>query len=226
MAADYACNETVLDVIVKLDDNDKPEAVNLSKDRIYGNETSSYSAVEGGWFSGDKETFSDLRNETFDSNNRYYAAEYINGYLIAQSASTGSLELVTPSGTYWKTQTLVKQSTKAGEAGSWVLYDMALDYSGKYAKALDPYESTNGTDTLFALGWAYKGDNDNDGHDDGYNCLYRIWTSKWNGQWFVDEIGKITERRCPGRYRRLHRRDRLRERGELRRYQRHSVHGL
>ena len=69
---------------------------------------------------------------------------------------------------------------------------MALDYSGKYAKALDPYESTNGTDTLFALGWAYKGDNDKDGHDDGYNCLYRIWTSKWNGQWFVDEIGKIT----------------------------------
>ena len=192
VAADYACNETVLDVIVKLDDNDKPEAVNLSKDRIYGNETSSNSAVEGGWFSGDKETFSDLRNETFDSNNRYYAAEYINGYLIAQSASTGSLELVTPSGTYWKTQTLVTQSTKAGEAGSWVLYDMALDYSGKYAEALDPYESTNGTDTLFALGWAYKGDNDKDGHDDGYNCLYRIWTSKWNGQWFVDEIGKIT----------------------------------
>ena len=119
VAADYACNETVLDVIVKLDDNDKPEAVNLSKDRIYGNETSSNSAVEGGWFSGDKETFSDLRNETFDSNNRYYAAEYINGYLLAQSASTGSLELVTPSGTYWKTQTLVTQSTKAGEAGSY-----------------------------------------------------------------------------------------------------------
>ena len=77
----------------------------------------------------------------------YYAAESINGYLIAQSASTGNLELVTPSGTYWKTQTLVTQSTKAGEASSWVLYDMALDYSGKYAKALDPYESTNGTDT-------------------------------------------------------------------------------
>ena len=192
VAADYACNETVLDVIVKLDDNDKPEAVNLSKDRIYGNETSSDSAVEGGWFSGDKETFTDLRNETFDSGNRYYAAEYINGYLIAQSASTGNLELVTPSGTYWKTQTLVTQSSEIGDSGSWVFYDMALDYSGKYAEALDPYQSTNGTDTLFALGWAYKGDNDNDGHDDGYNCLYRIWTSKWNGQWFVDEIGQIT----------------------------------
>lgn len=192
VAADYACNETVLDVIVKLDDNDKPEAVNLSKDRIYGNETSSHSAVEGGWFSGDKETFTDLRNETFDSGNRYYAAEYINGYLIAQSASTGNLELVTPSGTYWKTQTLVTQSSEIGDSGSWAFYDMALDYSGKYAEALDPYQSTNGTDTLFALGWAYKGDNDNDGHDDGYNCLYRIWTSKWNGQWFVDEIGQIT----------------------------------
>lgn len=192
VAADYACNETVLDVIVKLDDNDKPEAVNLSKDRIYGNETSSDSAVEGGWFSGDKETFTDLRNETFDSGNRYYAAEYINGYLIAQSASTGNLELVTPSGTYWKTQTLVTQSSEIGDSGSWVFYDMALDYSGKYAEALDPYQSTNGTDTLFALSWAYKGDNDNDGHDDGYNCLYRIWTSKWNGQWFVDEIGQIT----------------------------------
>lgn len=192
MAADYACNETVLDVIVKLDDNDKPEAVNLSKDRIYGNETSSDSAVEGGWFSGDKETFTDLRNETFDSGNRYYAAEYINGYLIAQSASTGNLELVTPSGTYWKTQTLVTQSSEIGDSGSWVFYDMALDYSGKYAEALDPYQSTHGTDTLFALGWAYKGDNDNDGHDDGYNCLYRIWTSRWNGQWFVDEIGQIT----------------------------------
>ena len=191
IVADYACNETTVDALLALEDNDKPDAMTLSKDRIYGCETFTQAQVEPGWFSANIADLSDPRNETYDSSNRYYAAEYVNGYLIAQNANTGYLELVTPSGTYWKTQTLATQHGSVGDAGVWVLYDMALDYSGKYAAAVDPYQSTNGTDTLFAVGWAYKGDQDNDGHDDGYNALFRIWTSKWNGQWFVEEVAQI-----------------------------------
>lgn len=191
VAADYACNETLVDVNLKLKDNDKPDANALSKDRIYGCETFTQAAVEPGWFSASISDLSDPRNETYDDTNRYYSAEYVNGYLLAQNANTGALELVTPSGTYWKTQTLVSQYGSVGDSGVWVLYDMALDYSGEYADVLDPYQSTNGTDTLFAVGWAYKGDNNNDGKDDGYNALFRIWNSRWNGQWFVEEVAQI-----------------------------------
>lgn len=42
------------------------------------------------------------------------------------------------------------------------------------------------------MGWKYAGDNNNDGKDDGYNALFRIWMSRWNGSMFVDEIAPIT----------------------------------
>ena len=74
----------------------------------------------------------------------------------------------------------------------WVLYDMALDYSGQYAETLDPHQSHTGTDTLFAVGWQYEGDKDGDGKDDGQNTLFQIWMSKWNAQVFVDPIAPIT----------------------------------
>ena len=194
VAADYACNETVIDAYLNLGDHTGGESgpAALSKDRLYGCETYDAAAVEGGWFSVNKADFSDVRNETYDSANRYYSAEYVNGYLVAQNAGTGALELVTPSGTYWKTKTLVSQSGKVGDNGVWVLYDMAMDYSGTRSAKVDPYKSAAGTDVLFAVGWAYKGDGDNDGHDDGYNALYRIWSSKYNNQVFVDEVGPIT----------------------------------
>lgn len=194
VVADYACNETVIDAFLNLGDHTGGDTgpVALDSSRIYGCETYDAAAVEGGWFSANKTDLSDARNETFDSANRYYSAEYVNGYLIAQNAGTGSLELVTPSGTYWKTKTLVAQSGKVGENGVWVLYDMAMDYSDTRTALLDPLNSASGTDFLLAVGWAYKGDNNNDGKDDGYNALYKIWTSKWNNQVFVDEIGPIT----------------------------------
>ena len=62
----------------------------------------------------------------------------------------------------------------------WVLYDMALDYSDRGSEAHDPYEYAAGKDTLYAVGWKYAGDNNNDGKDDGYNALFRIWMSRWN----------------------------------------------
>ena len=93
--------------------------------------------VEGGWFSANRADLSDPKNETFDSTNRYYSAEYVNGYLLAQSAVTGDLMLVTPTSTYWNASTLVSQNgKKIGDQGVWVLYDMALDYSGQYAETL------------------------------------------------------------------------------------------
>lgn len=194
IAADYACNETEIEAYLNLGDqnNATPQPLPLDQDRLYGCETYDAAYVEGGWFSANKEDLSNPRNETFDSSNRYYAAEYVNGYLIAQNANTGALELVTPSGTYWRTQTLVSQHGSIGDAGVWVFYDMALDYSTTGSSALDYYGNWSGTDTLFALGWKYAGDNDNDGSDDGYNALFYIWTSKWSGDMYVDEVGPIT----------------------------------
>lgn len=193
--ADYACNETEFDAVLDLGEYSDmaPALKQLSKDRLYGCETFDAAVVEGGWFSANRADLSDPKNETFDSTNRYYSAEYVNGYLLAQSAVTGDLMLVTPTSTYWNASTLVSQNgKKIGDQGVWVLYDMALDYSGQYAETLDPYQSHTGTDTLFAVGWQYEGDKDGDGKDDGQNTLFQIWMSKWNAQVFVDPIAPIT----------------------------------
>lgn len=195
IVADYACNEFEMDASLDLGSlsDQLPARKELSKDRLYGCETFSGAAVESGWFSANRSDFSDARNETFDSAGRYYSAEYVNGYLIAQSAITGDLVLVTPASTHWRSTTLVSQNgASVGQAGVWVLYDMALDYSDRGSEIHDPYESAAGKDTLYAVGWKYAGDNNNDGKDDGYNALFRIWMSRWNGSMFVDEVAKIT----------------------------------
>lgn len=194
VVADYACNETEIDAVLDLGDHAvKPVKKQLDKDRLYGCETFSDAAVEVGWFSANKADMSDPRNETFDSTNYFYSAEYVNGYLIAQSATTGDLMLVTPSGSFWDTQVLISQDgKKPGEDGCWVLYDMALDYSDNGSEAHDKWGNAAGKDTLYAVAWKYGGDKDNDGHDDGYNVLYRIWFSQWNGSAMIDEVGPIT----------------------------------
>lgn len=195
VVADYACNETEIDAVLNPGDHklDNSTLAQLDKGRIYGCETFDLAVIEPGWFSANKEDLSDYRNETYDSTNRYYAAEYVNGYVIAQSAVTGDLMLVTPSGSYWGQQTLVSQNGKSvGENGVWVFYDMALDYSDKGSDIYDQWDSCLGKDTLYAVGWMYRGDNNGDGKDDGYNALFRIWVSKWNGSVFVDECAKIT----------------------------------
>ena len=125
-----------------------------------------------GWFSVDKVTFEDPRNETFDSSNRYYAAEFVNGYVIAQSAETGHLELITPSGSYWGSQVIAENRGQVGDPNVWVLYDMALDHSGTLSALYGENYNTSATDSLLAVGWLYRGDNDNDGKDDGYNALF------------------------------------------------------
>lgn len=98
VAADYACNETEIDAFLNLGEqnNARPEPQALSADRLYGCETFDGANIEAGWFSVNKADFSDWRNETFDSTNRYYAGEFVNGYIIAQNANTGHLELITP----------------------------------------------------------------------------------------------------------------------------------
>ena len=171
VVADYACNETEVDAYLNLGEqnNAVPKPQKLDSDRLYGSETFNSAAVEGGWFSVNKSDFSDPRNETFAASNRYYAAEFVNGYVIGQSALTGHLELITPSGSYWRTQTIV-ENRPVGSSNSWVFYDMALDHSGTLAAAYGVGQN----DGLFAVGWMYMGDNDGDGRDDGYNALFNV----------------------------------------------------
>lgn len=190
IVADYACNEREIDVTLNLGEhnNDLPTPVELSKDRLYGCETFDQAAVEAGWFSVGRSDYAEPKNETFDASNRYYSAEYVNGYLVAQSAVTGNLELVTPGGTYWSTLTLW-ENQKQGQDGCKVLYDMAMDYSGKTAKI---YNAESGKkDVLFGVGWSYKGDQDQNGKDDGYNALFRVVFNDW-GSVTVEECGRIT----------------------------------
>lgn len=175
IVADYACNETEVDVYLNLGEqnNAVPEPQALDPNRLYGSETFDSALVEGGWFSADKYTFADPRNETYDTASRYYSAEYVNGYIIGQNVNTGHLELITPSGSYWSTKVICENQGAVGERGVWVLYDMALDHSGTLAAAYG-VSGGFGSDALFATGWMYQGDNDNDGRDDGYNALFHI----------------------------------------------------
>lgn len=186
IVADYACNETELDVVLNLGDqnNVKPQPVDLSNDRLYGCETFDSAIIEAGWFSVDPNNFDDVRNETYDSTNRYYTAEYVNGYIIAQNANTGDLVMVTPSNTHWSQQTLLENNGQINDPNVWLFYDMALDHS-----ASEEYEGAK--DRLYAVGWIYKGDLNNDSHDDGYNALFEITMSE-DGYNNVNVIGRIT----------------------------------
>ena len=192
VVADYACNETEVDVYLNLGEqnNAVPEPQKLDSNRLYGSETFDSALVEGGWFSADKYSFADPKNETFDTFARYYSAEYVNGYIIGQNVNTGHLELITPSGTYWSTKVIAENPAQPGQNGCWVLYDMALDHSGTLAAAFDVNWGTNGNDALFATGWMYKGDNDNDGRDDGYNALFHIKFSS-DGYVTVNPIARL-----------------------------------
>ena len=190
IVADYACNENEIEVLLDLGEqnNAVPQPAKLDIGRLYGSETFDGAIIEPGWFSANKSDFSDARNETFNSANRYYAAEFVNGYLIAQSTTTGHLELITPNGSYWSSQVLAQNRGSIGDAGVWVLYDMALDHSGTLNAAYGVYADS--TDGLFAVGWQYEGDQDNDGHDDGYNALFAI-TFDSNGYVNVNPIGRF-----------------------------------
>ncbi len=192
VAADYACNETEIDAFLNLGEqnNARPEPQKLDSSRLYGCETFNSAIVEPGWFSAEKATFTDYRNETFDSTNRYYAAEFVNGYIVGQNANTGHLELITPSGTYWSSQVLLENNGAMGDPNVWSLYDMALDHSGTLAASYEVNWETDATDALLAVGWMYKGDNDDDGKDDGYNALFNIKFTNY-GAVTVQPIARI-----------------------------------
>ena len=193
IVADYACNETEVDVYLNLGDqnNAVPQPQALDPNRLYGSETFDSALVEAGWFSANKVDFSDPQNETFDTSNRYYSAEYVNGYIIAQSVLTGNLELITPSGSYWSSKVICQNNGSVGASNVWVLYDMALDHSGTLAASYGMNSwGTSASDGLFAVGWLYAGDLDNDSRDDGYNALFYIKFSD-DGNVNVETVGRI-----------------------------------
>lgn len=181
VVGDYAVNETEIEASLDLTAYNglTPGITKLDSDRLYGNETFDGAAVESGWFSVNKADFSDVRNETSNTSGIYYSAEFVNGYVVAQSALTGNLELLTPTNTYWKAQTLAENRGAVGEYGVWVLYDMALRYDAE------------GSDRLFATGWYYQGDQDGDGRDDGYNALFEINFTEY-GDVYVQSVGRFT----------------------------------
>lgn len=183
IVADYACNEYEIDVVLDYGEhaNDVVTVKPLDKERIYGSDPAGNGDVDVGWFSANKADMSDLKNETYDTTNYYYSAEYVNGNVIAQSAITGDLVLVQPRGTYWATTSLVSQAGKQiGDPNVWVIYDLALVHNAE------------GKDRLFGTGWYYEGDYDGDGKDDGANYIFEVSFSDWNGSVDVQRLGKVS----------------------------------
>ncbi len=192
--ADYACNELRVDVELNLgeDTNVGGTLTALDPNRLYGNETMNGAAVESGWFSALKEDMSGAKNETYDNTNVYISAEYINGYIVAQSYANGDVHLITPSGSYWKKQTIIDTNQdKLIYDGAKIIYDMALDHSGRYKANLDPYNNRmNGNDALLGVGWYYAGDLNGDGKDDGYSALFQVVFNPY-GQNSIETIGRF-----------------------------------
>ncbi len=190
VVADYACNETELDVVLDLGEltTVRPTIKDLDNDSFYACEIARVDAVAAGWIKANKFDLSGLSNENFDTTNLYYSAEYVNGYVIAQRTD-GDIVLLTPYSTYWDSRTLIENTSgEPGEEGTIVLYDMALDYVG-YEGADNNEHWWGGNDRLFAVGWQYT-DTDGDGTVDGYNALFEIMMTP-SGYSYIQEIGKI-----------------------------------
>ncbi len=177
LVADYACNETELDVVLDLGPmaGVKPQIKDLDNSRLYGCEIANIPDLARGWFSANIADMTDIRNETFDTTVVYYSAEYVNGYIIAQRADNGHIDLITPHNTYWETNTIWEQSAEPTKPGSVVFYDMALDHSGQETETW-----TGRTDSLYAVGWKYD-----DG--EGANTLFKLMINKQGYMW-VNEI--------------------------------------
>lgn len=136
IVADYACNELSTDVELDLGANADDNTFPLSKldgERLYAFESNGDSENQQGWYSANKTDLSDIKNITYTGASRYYSAEYVDGYIYAQT-TTGELVMISPRNSYWKENVLNTQSTV-------ILYDMAFDYS---------------TNTLYAVGWDYS----------------------------------------------------------------------
>ena len=141
--ADYACNETDVNVTLTGTEVENPTVQQLDPNRLYGNENITTGPVDLGWFSVGKD-LTGARNETF-STDTYFSGEYVNGYVVAQR-NNGDVVMLTPYGTYWNAQTIIPAAASAeGQSGFQTLYDMALQYNA------------DGPDRLFAVGWTYDG---------------------------------------------------------------------
>ncbi len=172
VVADYACNETEIDVSLDLGAmaDQKPAMQKLSSDRLYGCETFDRAAVEGGWFSASKADMARLPQRDVRQLEPLLFCR-VRQRLPRGPARNGRRgRAVTPYNTYfWGSQTLVTQPVKVGDSGFKVLYDMALDYSDKGKS-----DSDTVSNHLYAVGWNYEGDRDGDGKDDGSNALFQI----------------------------------------------------
>ncbi len=191
LVADFACNETEVDVLLDLGDmaGVKPQIKDLDNDRLYGCEIAIIPELGRGWFSADIEDMTDIRNETFDTTVVYYSAEYVNGYVIAQRADNGNIDLITPYNTYWDSKTLVEQYAEITEPGSYVLYDMALDHSGQTPADNGGYWYYRNTDILYAVGWNYQEREDG---SNGTNMLYRFCVNSYDGSIYVEDFAEVT----------------------------------
>ncbi len=178
VVADYACNETQLDVHLTGTDVENPTIQELDSGRLYGSENITVAdGVDLGWFSVDKETLDDARNETF-STTTYFSGEYVDGYVVAQR-SDGDVVVLTPYGSYWSSQTIIESAGAAEfQNGFQTLYDMALQYNA------------SGQDRLFAVGWTYDG-NITGGAYGGKNYLYEI-VFPAGGEPYIRELHELT----------------------------------
>ena len=136
IVADYAMNQTDYDMDLGLSGNGIKEPTPLDPEKIYGFNMGETSKLGIGYVSADKKDASDAK--VVASLNGIQAAEYLDGYILAENALK-ELSVYTPRGSAWL-------QTKICDL-PYSLHDMAYDYAGKqlyvlYVKDSKTYLST------------------------------------------------------------------------------------
>lgn len=137
IVADYAMNQTDYDMDLGLSGNGLQEPSALDMDKIYGFNMGETDKLGIGYVSADKKDASNAR--VVSSLNGIQAAEYLDGYIIAENALK-ELSVYTPHGSAWL-------QTKICDL-PYSIHDMAFDYSGKQLYVLYIKDSNTWLSTM------------------------------------------------------------------------------
>ena len=140
---DYAMNQTDYDMDLGLSSNGFKEPAALDKDSIYGFSMGDTANLKAGMVQANKEDASNAKNVA--AVNGIYAAEYIDGHMIAVNALK-ELSVYTPQGSVWS-QTKIRDmdieiSDMAYNYAEGKLYIVYFRDGGTYLGTMDIYDGT------------------------------------------------------------------------------------
>lgn len=143
IVVDYAMNQTDYDMDLGLSANGFKKPTALDKDKIYGFNMGDTANLKAGMVQANKKDASDAKNVA--SVNGIYAAEYIDGHMIAVNALK-ELSVYTPQGKVWA-QSKIRDldceiSDMAYNYADQKLYTVAYKNGGTYLCTMDIYDGS------------------------------------------------------------------------------------